>query len=362
MLNQLLYIGLLLILLHVTTPVLYYVIILSKAKGRWPISPVDAGELPSVSVIIPTYNEGDIIVDKLNNVINQDYPISKIQIVISDSSTDDTPIKVKEWLRSHSNVNLVYLSSPRSGKGRALNEALKVANGDVIVTTDADSMWLRDSLPNAVRWLSSGEVGLVSCIKVPKGGGSVEDAYRSLYNVLRIGESKVYSTVVFHGELLAIKGSLLRSMGGFPVDIGADDSYTGVRVASMGYRAIVPDDVVCVEYIPSAGYGKWRVRRAQHLVQSFLKSARLPKPRRYRPIYYTEAYIHLVNPWLLPIGTLLLAASGSLLAYALIALGVVLLVWVPFRAWVIQQFLLMYAMVRNLWNKELIWEKVNKGM
>lgn len=362
MLAPLLYLGLLLIIIHVAVPALYYLAMLNAAKRPWDIRTgnVDEGNLPTVTIIIPTYNEGDIIERKLDNILEQGYPLSKVQIIVSDSSTDDTPIRVKEWLSRNRGVNLTYLRVPRIGKGHALNKALEVADGSIIITTDADSLWSRGSLINAVRWLINDEVGLVSCVKLPKGGSPTEDTYRGLYNVLRIGESKLYSTVVFHGELLAVKGNILSSAGGFPTDIGADDSYTGVRVASMGYRAIIPEDVVCVEYVPGSGYGRWRVRRGQHLVQSFLKSLRLPKPSRYRLIYYTEAYLHLINPWLLPLGLIMLLASGSLLSYALVALGVALLAWLPFRTWVIQQFILMWSEVRNLWSKELVWEKISK--
>ena len=362
MLTQLFYIGLSLVLIHVTVPLLYYFIILTYARKPWVIGPVNINEeeLPTVSIIIPTYNEEGMIIGKLDNIVEQGYPLGKIQVIISDSSNDNTQAKVEEWLSNHRGVNLNYIKGPRLGKGHALNKALESALGSIIVTTDADSLWVKGSLLNAVKWLANEQVGLVSCIKTPRGGGLTEDAYRRLYNALRVGESKVHSSVVFHGELLAVKGSLIRSIGGFPTDIGADDSYTGVKVASMGLRAIIPRDVVCVEYVPSNGYGRWRIRRAQHLLQSFMKSIKLPKPSSYRPVYYTEAYIHLVNPWLLPIGAILLLASGNLWAYALVALGVVLLAWPSFRAWVTQQFILMYAMVRNLWTKELVWEKINK--
>ncbi|ABW02177.1 glycosyltransferase family 2 protein [Caldivirga maquilingensis] len=362
MLIQLLYMGLLLVLIHVAVPLIYYIIILTYARRPWLINSINVndGELPAVSIIIPTYNEENMILGKLDNILEQNYPLDKIQLIISDSSSDNTQVKVEEWLSRHRGVNLSYIKGPRMGKGHALNKALEAASGSIIVTTDADSLWVKDSLINAVKWLSNEQVGLVSCVKVPRGGGSTEDAYRRLYNTLRIGESKIHSTVVFHGELLAVKGDLIRSIGGFPTDIGADDSYTGVRVASMGLRAVIPENVVCMEYVPSNGYSRWRVRRAQHLLQSFMKSIKLPKPSNYKPIYYTEAYIHLMNPWLLPIGAILLLASGSLWAYALIAVGLVLLVWSPFRAWVTQQFILMYAMVRNLWTKELMWEKISK--
>jgi hypothetical protein len=76
-----------------------------------------------------------------------------------------------------------------------------------------------------------------------------------------------------------------------------------------------------------------------------------------------EAWLHLANPWLLAAAALLLAAEaakGSPPALAMLALGILLLAYKPYRTWVAMQLYLMAAALRNLKTKEIAWEKEAK--
>jgi cellulose synthase/poly-beta-1,6-N-acetylglucosamine synthase-like glycosyltransferase len=203
---------------------------------------------------------------------------------------------------------------------------------------------------------------------MPAGEGfaDVEKGYRDFYNVVRLGESKKFSTPVFHGELAAFRKSLLQELGGFPTDTGADDSHTATLIALKGFRAIAVDNATCTELVPRKGYHMWRVRRAQHLLQHFTKTLKLlPKaPKQFKPILLAEAWLHLLNPWLLLIATATLlykALTGSLTALTLLVTGIVLFILKPYRTWVATQAYLITATVRNLWTKEIAWEKQEKS-
>jgi cellulose synthase/poly-beta-1,6-N-acetylglucosamine synthase-like glycosyltransferase len=238
-----------------------------------------------------------------------------------------------------------------------------MARGEVFVITDADCRWpQRDALRRAVSWLADPTVGAVTCLKKPAADGpaGVEADYRDHYNVLRLAESKKWATPIFHGELAAYKTELLRKIGGFPLDIGADDSHTAARIAATGYRAVAAEDLWCVEAVPHNGYHKWRVRRAQHLLQHFLKTPAAEAPPPMRPILLAEKYIHLANSWLLPAAAVALAAAATPHALALLAAGAAALALKPYRTWVAAQLYLMVAAVGNLRDKELVWEKQDK--
>jgi cellulose synthase/poly-beta-1,6-N-acetylglucosamine synthase-like glycosyltransferase len=97
------------------------------------------------SIIIPARNEQDNIASCLNTVLNQTYPSSHIEvIVIDDHSTDDTALIVKEFQKKHSNLRLLNLKELVQGqqlnsyKKKAIEQAIKIATGDWIMTTDAD--------------------------------------------------------------------------------------------------------------------------------------------------------------------------------------------------------------------------------
>jgi len=363
-------IALALAVIHFATPLAYYYYMRRKHLGKpWGLT-IDPGFQPRVTIIVPTFNEAGLIKGKLDNIYSQEYPRDRVEIIVVDSaSTDGTLDKVREWAGEHRDVSLITIGGPvRRGKAYALNTALKHASGEVIVVTDADSLWASSrTLSEAVKWFSDSSVGAVSCIKEPTAPGvaGVEEGYRGYYNVLRVAESKAWSTPVFHGELAAFRRSLLEKVEGFPTDIGSDDSYTATRIALLGFRSIMPEDVVCVEAVPGRGYHSWRVRRAQHLIQHFAKTLRegAKAPPRFRPILYTEVFLHLANPWILLAAAVLLVASaarGSILAAALLALGTALLLFKPYRTWIATQVYLLAASVRNLWTKELAWEKQPK--
>lgn len=320
-------------------------------------------------MVIPTHNEAGLIEKKLDDVARQDYPRERLVVVVVDSaSSDGTPERVLEWSRARG-AGVILLREPtRLGKSRALNNVLRSLGREVevVVVTDADSYWPDPgTLARAVSYLSDPSVGAVSCLKRPVGGGVVEGVYRDFYNTVRLAESSVFATPVFHGELAVFRRSLLEELGGFPEDIGADDSHTATLVAVRGYRAITPGDIWCTELVPGRGYLRWRVRRAQHLVQHFARSLlMIPEaPGPFRKVLVLETYLHLVSPWLLVLSAALLlasAASGSILALAVLVLGTALLVVRPYRTWVVQQVILVLAALRNIVTRELVWEKEEK--
>ncbi|WP_243674806.1 hypothetical protein [Vulcanisaeta distributa] len=76
-----------------------------------------------------------------------------------------------------------------------------------------------------------------------------------------------------------------------------------------------------------------------------------------------ESYLHLVNPWLFMIGIVFIIISAmhdALIPIALLLIGAALLINRFFRTWVITQVILVVAAIRNLWNKELVWRKIEK--
>lgn len=358
---------------HFGVPLAYYY----YAKHKWLPKPwnikVDPNYTPRVTIIIPTYNEANLIEEKLNDVYRQEYPRDKLEVIVVDSaSTDGTPEKVRAWIKQHPDLQVKLIEEPvRRGKANALNEALDHSTGEVVVITDVDAKWQSEnSLKEAVKWLSDPHVGAVSCLKKPANPDktNIESGYREYYNIMRLAESKAWATPIFHGELATYKKDLLLRIGGFPLDIGADDSYTASKIASMGYRSITPETLWCTEKTPSKEYHKWRIRRAQHLIQHFTKimSMKPKTPRQFRPIIYVESYLHLINPWILLAAIILLSTSviagNYLLATVIAILGFILLLFKPFKVWITTQIYLIIASIRNIWTKEIIWEKQAKTL
>ena len=356
-------VALVLVAVHFGAPLAYYVEAKRWLKRPWDVKR-DLQHTPTITVAIPTYNETKHIEEKLDEIYRQDYLRDKLEIIVVDSaSTDGTAEKARRWAAAHPDADVKVVEEPeRRGKAAALNAALAMARGEVFVITDADSRWpQRDALKRAVSWLADPAVGAVTCLKKPAADGpaGVEACYRGHYNVLRLAESKKWATPIFNGELAAYRTELLRKIGGFPLDIGADDSHTAAKLAAMGYRAVAAEDLWCVEAVPHNGYHRWRIRRAQHLLQHLLKTPATEAPPPMRPILLAEKYLHLANPWLLP-AAVALAAAATPPALVLLAAGAAALALKPYRTWIAAQLYLMAAAVRNLRDKELVREKQNK--
>lgn len=358
-------VGAALAAIHFGSALTYYAAAKRWLKRPWGLAAEDP-ELPRVTVVVPTYNEARHIGERLEDIYRQDYPHALMEVIVADgASTDGTAEAAERWAERHPDLAVKVLRErERRGKSASLNEALKAASGEVVVIADADARWAPDALRRAVEKLRDPQVGAVTCVKRPAAGGpaGVEAAYRDYYNLLRVAESKKWATPIFHGELAAFRRDLLEGIGGFPP--GADDSGAATAVALMGYRAIAADDVICVEAVPK-GYWQWRVRRAQHLVDHFWRTLRRigEAPPPFRPVLAAEAWLHLFNPWLLPASIALLAlaaASGSLAAAALLGLGAAATASRQFRTWAAMQIYLIAAALRNLKDKQYVWQKDDK--
>ena len=239
------------------------------------------------------------------------------------------------------------------------------AESDIVVLTDADAFWEPSALSKAVAYFADPSVGAVTASIFYSDSRTRENVYRSYYNKIRVCESKIHSTPVHNGPFLAIRAELIRKYG-LPEFPGSDDSSFGSYIAFLGYRAVQVDDVVVKEPVRDDQFRR-KVRRAQHLLLSFLKTKHYAKKLRvYKPnktfekIWLVEWWLHVVNPWLLAASAILLLTSalqGSLAAATLMGIGLALLPIKTYRTWLLQQLYLIAAALRNVKTKEIAWSK-----
>ncbi|MFB6124506.1 MAG: glycosyltransferase, partial [Halanaeroarchaeum sp.] len=102
------------------------------AKAEWE---------PSVSIVLPTYNEAAIIEQKLEGLLELDYPKELVEIVVVDSSDDATREIIREFFadRDHPSLHLIE-EDERRGLAPALNDAYAAASNEMVVKTDCDSV------------------------------------------------------------------------------------------------------------------------------------------------------------------------------------------------------------------------------
>jgi cellulose synthase/poly-beta-1,6-N-acetylglucosamine synthase-like glycosyltransferase len=357
--------------IHFGTPLLYYLYLKSRYLNKPQDIKVDESYEPKVTIIVPTYKEAKFILNRLDNIYAQNYSRNLIEVIVVDSASGDETIDfVREWASKHS-ISLRLVEEPeRRGMVHALNFVLQHCqiNGEIVVFTDVDAVWSSDALTKITKYFADPNVGAVTASITPTTSVSdfLEGAYREYYNLLRVAESKVHSTPIHNGALVAFRASLLYEMGGLPSYTGNDDSTPASITAFMGYRAIQVNDVIVKEPVRKSQFYR-KVRRAQHLLLSFLKTKQYAKKlgvyrriKSFEKIWKVEVWLHVVNPWLLVACAILLvigAFFGSLTATILLGIGSVFLMLKAYRTWVLQQLYLVIAAVRNLWTREIAWSK-----
>src|SRR5574338_173549 len=139
---------------YVIFPVLIYL------RGRLFPRPYQKASIePHISMIMSVYNEEGDIRAKLENLSSMDYPADKPEVVIaSDGSTDRT----NEILQQFNVVKITALLLPRVRKARALNAAVEKAQGEILIFSDANSLYAPDALRKLVEPFADPSIGGVA--------------------------------------------------------------------------------------------------------------------------------------------------------------------------------------------------------
>lgn len=361
---------------HLGAPVAYFGVMRRVGAKRDYHLKLTPREQPSVSVIIPTYNESQVIESKLSNIIHGDYPSDKLELIVVDSaSIDGTAQLARQFLSKNRLKGLVVSELKRTGKSSALNLGLTRATNELICISDAECRWRTDALRNAVKYFSDPAIGAVSGVhhiqsRTGAIAADVEGSYRSVYRMLRIAESKLDSTPVGEGEIQLFRRS---EMTFFDPTVGGDDTCAALCMIEKGFRAISAGDVVFFDPAPPAWRARFRqkIRRGQHVLQAFFKHKGLLRSSRafFRIIFPMEFFLYAINPLVFPaflVLTGLVMIAVPVIAY-LIAAGVVVVLAIPglrttAGTYISNNLTMIGALVQEArGNKQLVWTKIEEN-
>lgn len=242
---------------------------------------------PTVSLLVPAYNEADVIEQKIRNSLDLDYPPDKIEILIaSDGSTDGT---AEIAARNSDGSRVRVLAFPvNRGKIATLNDGVRECRGEVIVFSDAAAFLYRDAVRTLVRNFADPEVGAVSgrytVVKAEDVAiGKSEDFYWKYETFLKSKESDIASTLGGHGHLHGIR----RELYPFPPPGTINDDYIiPVSVLAKRYRAVYePAAVVYEEAHEMTGFGR-RVRIMAGNFQQLREIKGVLRPFRPLPLFF----------------------------------------------------------------------------
>ncbi len=119
---------------------------------------------PSVTIMVVAHNEEKVILDKLNNIVQIEYPKDKIEyVIVSDNSTDGTNEIVRDFIKSYPKMNVrLFEVEKRMGKTNAQNEAHKTITTEFTVMTDANSMLDKNSVIELMAAFTSKNISYVT--------------------------------------------------------------------------------------------------------------------------------------------------------------------------------------------------------
>ena len=272
---------------------------------------------PTVSVVIPTYNEAGIIDTKLSDLVALDYPMEKVEVVLADASTDGTVAAAEDFLDDRDDPELTVLhDDERRGVATAVNEAVATATGEVIFRTDADSTLAPGALRESVATLSDPSVGVVTGRQTEVLGDSeVETDYRDLLTLVQAVESRLESTFIVHGPCVAFRRNDYVPV---PTDAIADDTALALEIRRTGKRVVMDPAMRFVE----SGVSSFRARRtrkdrrAKGLLQTLLRNRdMLGRYGAYgRLILPMNWWFMIASPWLIASGVVFASLAALLVA------------------------------------------------
>ena len=264
---------------------------------------------PRVSLVIPAHNESEGIIRKLEDSVKLNYPKNKLEIiVVDDKSSDNTYQLAENFIKNSLDLTEIRLISlPKwSGKASALNCAWSICTGEIVAITDADIALDSDAIQKIAANFTNPKIGAVTgrlCVAGKVGSTTdSEKNYRSIFDILRLGESNIDSTPIFNGLIMAFRRELL---GKLDSDTLADDTELAMMLREKGWRAIYDPEVIAYEYVSENPKvrAKQKLRRGRGIVQAFMRHKKILFNRRYGAyglvIFPSEFFMHIVSPLLM---------------------------------------------------------------
>ncbi|MCH8829781.1 MAG: glycosyltransferase family 2 protein [Planctomycetes bacterium] len=271
-----------------------------------------ADVMPSISVIVAVYNEEQCIAERIENLLSCDYAGEVEVLVASDGSTDGTHKIVEKY----ADRGVKLLVFPRQGKGQTLNRSVPHAGGEVLVFTDANTVFATDALRILARPFADTHVGGVAGNQIYTRDGTAsltadgERVYWSLDTLIKRLQSRSGNVTSATGAIYAIRKSLFQQ-----VPPGAmDDFIISTGVIARGYRFVFEPEARAFE--PVAVRGGVEFRRKRRVIMQGLRSVlhqrRLLNPFRFG-FYSWQLFTHKVMRRLLWLPLLVMIAVLPLL-------------------------------------------------
>ena len=295
-----------------------------RNRHKAPLILKEFGQLPSVTVQLPIYNERYVVGRLLKAATTLNYPREKLEIQVLDDSTDETSKIAEglchEYVTLGHHVHYLHRNSRKGFKAGALAEGLKVAEGEFIAIFDADFVPPRDILRHMVKHFTNPEIGVVqgrwtwlnqNYSLLTRVESLLLDSHFTIEHGGRNFSGLFFN---FNGTVGMWRRAAIESSGGWQHDTLTEDTDLSYRAQMKGWRFVYAPHITCPSELPvemnafkiqQARWAKGLTQNAKKILPRIWNS---PLPIRVK----VEAFFHLsaniCYPLLLALAYLLLPA------------------------------------------------------
>lgn len=220
-------------------------------------------EKPGISIIIAAYNEEKVIEDRIKNCLDLVYPQESMEIIIVSDGSDD---KTNEIVSKYKNQGVVLREfEGRRGKVNVLNEIVPEAKYNIVILSDANTMFAKDAAKMIVRYFADQRIGCV-CGRLhfisaeQSNSGELEGFYWRYETFLKKLEGKQGSLLGANGGIFAIRKELFVKC---PADTIVEDFVLPMEILKNGHDVVYAPEAVAVE------------ESAKHIIQEKQRRVRI---------------------------------------------------------------------------------------
>lgn len=245
------------------------------SREEWPEA------YPFVSIIVPAYNEGEVIEASLASLLELRYPYYEI-IAVDDGSTDDTFERMRAFEGNHYGVRVSIFRKENSGKADTLNFGIRRSKAPIVVCMDSDSRLTAEALRYAVKHFGDPSVGAVAGNVKVINRHNIWTKLQALeyiegLNIVRKAQAFFRSVNVIPGPMGIFRRSALERVGGYDSDTFAEDFDLTVKVLAEGWKVKYEPKAIAYTEAPEELLDiiKQRYRWSRGILQTLRKQRRL---------------------------------------------------------------------------------------
>jgi cellulose synthase/poly-beta-1,6-N-acetylglucosamine synthase-like glycosyltransferase len=248
-------------------------------------APADIAEaaLPSMTIIIPAYNEAAVITEKVIDLARTQYPRDRLRIVIAiDGATDQTKTLAEAAVAQYCRgLDVTIHEYPRNiGKVAVLNDQIARASTDIIALNDTSALINPEGLRRAAARFATPGVGVVfATYRLREAGSEGERAYTEFQTTLKANEGALDSPMGGHGALYFFRRALWSPL---PTDTINDDFILPMRIVANGAKGVYDEAIVATELERTRTEQEFRrrIRIGAGNMQQAIRLIGLADPRR----------------------------------------------------------------------------------